>query len=644
MLNEETPPPPRRPDNFVDPTGDARSLDDRTGFGVAEVLARTIAELDPELPDEDAVWEAFIGWTRRDRREYIEAVRRTRHSIFYYQLQELYEFGMERLGRDDVPAVAGRAFADTVYEENLPSLLLIALGSSGSFQDAIVEVFKSYLYRYTGGRYLLVGENLPEETVLTIRSRTPEAGLKYCQQYGLDPLRAFRNSFLYIGGAIGGLFERIVADFRKDGFRLEPLKGLGKIHSPVTASDRFAFEAITQTLIGYIRRVETIQSDLAEDERLESDLIIGSDLMRETWNRIRRASRSEEIVLLRGESGTGKSFIARKIHGLSERRDRPFIEVCLSSDVGSDNMVQSDLFGHEKGAFTGASEQKKGLFSLADGGTIFLDEIGDASGELQAKLLRVMESCTFKRLGGTSDLSVDVRVITATNRDLEKMVENGTFRQDLYYRLNVIPIELPPLRERPEEIPALAELLLARANRGRSAGVRLTETMASRLRGYLWPGNIRELDHAMKHAAAMAEGAEITVVDLPPAARAALESASEVPAAEKEGAPGAPSPPAGGEAGGQVVDTESLRKAVRRLGPAGLEEIGGSAATFDFPVHVDYAKRRYLAVLIDELGGDLRLIGQLWDRGSEKTLRKLVKEYGLAERLEAARERSRRPN
>jgi transcriptional regulator with PAS, ATPase and Fis domain len=154
----------------------------------------------------------------------------------------------------------------------------------------------------------------------------------------------------------------------------------------------------------------------------------------------------ENLTVGVGKTGTGKSHLARRIHLLSKRRDKPFIEVALTSDIGADNLIESELFGHEKGAFTGASEQKQGLFSLADGGTIFLDEIGDATADLQAKLLRVLEMKRFRRLGGVKDLEVDVRVIVATNRDLERAVADGKFRQDLYYRLNVISIRLPALR------------------------------------------------------------------------------------------------------------------------------------------------------------------------------------------------------
>jgi serine/threonine protein kinase len=486
------------------------TLDDRTSWPVAGILVKTIAALSPTFADVDAVWDAFMKWTKRDRREY-ELVRRTAHSIFYYQLQDCYEFGMEHLKRDDLPLLSGRAFSETVYEDMLPQLLQVALRSSGTFQDAIIEVFSSYLYRYTGSRYLLEGEIRPEDTIFHIKSRTPEAGVVYCKQYGLNPVRAFRNSFLYIAGAMEELLTRIVADFKRDQLRAEPLQGMGNLYIPITSADHFAFEGISQTLASYVRRVEERSSNVVQADRLESDLAASSEAMRLTWNRITRASHTDELVLLRGESGTGKSYIAKKIHMLSARSTKPFIEVGLASEIGSDNDIQKDLFGAED-----ELQRQKGLFSLADGGTIFLDEVGDASLELQAKLLRVIEKSTFKRLGGVNDVSVDVRVVAATSLDLEEMVEEGTFRRDLYYRLNVITIHLPPLRERPEDIPALAEYLLNRsAGKGDVEPKLLGEGVAEKLSSYTWPGNIRELDHALKHAATMAEGSRIRYADLP---------------------------------------------------------------------------------------------------------------------------------
>ncbi len=301
----------------------------------------------------------------------------------------------------------------------------------------------------------------------------------------------------------------------------------------------------------------------------------------------------------------------------------------MTSDVGSDNLLQSDLFGHERGAFTGASAPKQGLFSLADGGTIFLDEIGDASPELQARLLRVLESRRFRRLGGVRDIEVDVRVIAATNRNLKVMMEQGTFRSDLFFRLNVIPVHLPPLRERAEDIPELAQLLLARAGHSKRY-VPLPPALADRLDAYSWPGNIRELDHALKHAQALAEGTELTAADFPPEVEQALRD----PLVEYELGP-APAMPRR-SATSPLVDLQALRDTLRAHG-----DVPPSALPPDLPGHIEQIKRMWLGVLIDELGGDLSRIAYYWDRGSEKTLRNLIRAYGLTEELASARARSR---
>ena len=399
---------------------------------------------------------------------------------------------------------------------------------------------------------------------------------------------------------------------------------------PVKSSERLTSEGIVRKVTRYLERLAPGGESAEEDETLDKDLVAGSEAMVETWDRIRRAGRTNEIVLLRGESGTGKSFIARKLHELSERRDKPFVEVAMTADVGSDNLIQSDLFGHEKGAFTGADAQKDGLFSLADGGTIFLDEIGDASEELQARLLRVIEARTFKRLGGVKDITVDVRIIAATNRDLEKMVEEGTFRRDLYYRLSVIPIELPPLRERPEDIPALVDFLLQRiASGGRTREVGLADGLIDDLRSYPWPGNIRELDHALRHAVTMCEGAEITRDDLPASICAFLEGRG------RTGASVLPGP----EAGDSVVNVEALRRAIRSSDPVAS---GTSGSPHDIPAHLEHAKRAYLEVLIEEFNGDLGLIARFWDRSSEKTILKLIRDCGLEEKLKEARDEGRK--
>jgi DNA-binding NtrC family response regulator len=615
----------------------------RTPIFAIESCLRAIVSLAPGIEDEDAAWEAFIAQKRPEDRAYVRAIRSSGHSCFYHLLHELYILGAKLTGRpeQEFTAECGLEFMKRFFQENVFAFLQVALANPGEFQSTIVDIIRMYTYRYTGPKFMVTDEIRTDEIVFTLRYANQAEAIAYLERHGLEGPRSFRNTLSYFGAVYDQFLAYIVEGYAVRSVSTTASGYEGAIHLPVKESDRIEHGVLIGPLTGYVQELARRKEQASEDERLENDLIVGSDAMRQTWERIRRASRSGQIVLLRGESGTGKSFIARKIHELSDRRKRPLIEVGLTSDIGSDNMVQSDLFGHEKGAFTGAGGQKEGLFSLADGGTIFLDEIGDASPEVQAKLLRVIESSTFKRLGAGGDIKVDVRVIVATNRDLEKMVEEGTFRKDLYYRLNVIPIELPPLRERPEDVPALAEFLVARAARSDPAMRKdLAPGLADELRAYPWPGNVRELDHALKYAAAMAEGPEIGRDDLPETVRIPLEKASAkggAEAATSAARDGAPDGPSGRQ---EIVDEEALRSAIRSGDPASM---AGASNTHEIPGHVDHVRRLHLGTLIDEFGGDLSLIGKFWDRGSEKTLRRLIKQYGLAERFEAARARPRRP-
>ncbi|RMG12922.1 MAG: sigma-54-dependent Fis family transcriptional regulator, partial [Deltaproteobacteria bacterium] len=223
---------------------------------------------------------------------------------------------------------------------------------------------------------------------------------------------------------------------------------------------------------------------------------------------IRKAAPSEGRVLICGENGTGKELVARAIHEGSARRDGPFVKLNCAA-VPAD-LVESELFGHEKGAFTGAIAARKGKFELADTGTLFLDEVGDMPAAMQAKLLRVLQEGTFERVGGTKTFTVDVRVIAATNQDLEAMVAEGTFREDLYYRLNVVPLRTPPLREHPQDIPALAEAFLEEARRrNRRPRVVLHPEALDVLQGYDYPGNVRELRNIIERLVILCEGETI---------------------------------------------------------------------------------------------------------------------------------------
>ncbi len=254
---------------------------------------------------------------------------------------------------------------------------------------------------------------------------------------------------------------------------------------------------------------------LAQELGGRNRMIAGeSEAMRQVIAVAQKAAASKSTVLLLGESGTGKELFARSIHEWSERRLKPFVAVNCAG-LGKE-LLESELFGHEKGAFTGAHQLKKGKLELAHGGTVFFDEIGDLALELQTKLLRVLQEREFERVGGTTPISVDLRIIAATNRDLEAAVKSGTFRQDLYHRLNVIALTLPPLRERKEDISALASYFLERfaAETKKNFSV-IADEAREKLIAYDWPGNIRELANVIERAVVLGEGPQLTLHHLP---------------------------------------------------------------------------------------------------------------------------------
>jgi len=242
-------------------------------------------------------------------------------------------------------------------------------------------------------------------------------------------------------------------------------------------------------------------------------LVGASAALREVTEQSRKAADSKSTVLLVGESGTGKEVLARSIHAWSPRAARPFIAVnCVAL---SEELLESELFGHERGAFTGAHQQKPGKFELANHGTIFLDEVGDIRESLQAKLLRVLQEHEFERVGGTKSIRVDIRIIAATNRNLEEAVKSGRFREDLYYRLNVVRLRLPPLRERPEDVPELAAHFLRKycAETGKTMSG-ISPSAIELLCSHRWPGNVRELENAVERAVVLGRGPEISADDL----------------------------------------------------------------------------------------------------------------------------------
>ena len=274
---------------------------------------------------------------------------------------------------------------------------------------------------------------------------------------------------------------------------------------------------------GLAAEVERLRSEL--DAAYDVEGIVASDAgMLAVLETVSKVAPTLATVMIYGESGTGKELIARAVHNLSERATKPFVTV--SAGALPETLLESELFGYEKGAFTGAVTPKPGRFELANGGTLFLDEIGDISPATQVKLLRVLQERRFERLGGTRSIEVDVRVVAATNRDLQQLIADGDFREDLFYRLNVVPVSLPPLRQRAGDIPLLVAHFLEKFNAGAK---RINPPAMEALVKYPWPGNIRELENTIERIVILSHGDEIRVADLPAEVRAGV-SPSDRPA------------------------------------------------------------------------------------------------------------------
>lgn len=260
--------------------------------------------------------------------------------------------------------------------------------------------------------------------------------------------------------------------------------------------------------------LKVVETSLAGLVQIDDDIIGQSEEIERVKKMILKVAVSSSTVLIRGESGSGKERVARAIHKASPRRNEIFQAVNCAAI--NENLLESELFGHEKGSFTGAHAQKKGQFEIADHGSLFLDEIGDLSVPMQAKILRVLQEREVMRVGGARPTKVDVRVIAATNRDLEAMVKDGRFREDLYYRLNIIPINLPPLRNRRDDIPILIDFFISKHSRNSPRKIKgLTASARNLLMNYSWPGNVRQLESAIERALLLCEGDEISVEDLP---------------------------------------------------------------------------------------------------------------------------------
>ncbi|MCR5725405.1 MAG: sigma-54 dependent transcriptional regulator [Treponema sp.] len=317
------------------------------------------------------------------------------------------------------------------------------------------------------------------------------------------------------------------------------LTGHGSIDAAVEAMRDGAYDFLTKPLnldqLGMIvkRALENRELSLKHQQLLKEtsdshslDNIIGkSTEMQRVLNMVRKVADTKASVLITGESGVGKEVFADALHKLSSRRDKSFVKVHCAAL--SETLLESELFGHEKGAFTGADSLHKGRFELAHGGTIFLDEIGEINMSVQIKLLRVLQEKKFERVGGEQTIEVDVRIIAATNRNLEEEVKAGRFRQDLFYRLNVIHLEVPPLRARKDDIPLLLNAFLEKFSTENGKHVTgFDQRSRAALYKYDWPGNIRELENCVESAVVMAGGSEITLEDLPPSVSKATQSES----------------------------------------------------------------------------------------------------------------------
>jgi len=273
------------------------------------------------------------------------------------------------------------------------------------------------------------------------------------------------------------------------------------------------------------RRIEAENVNLHEqlDQKFGLENIVGqSPVMMQIFDIVQQVAPTRATVLIAGETGTGKELIAHALHNLSPRKNGPFVAVHAAAL--SSTLLESELFGHEKGAFTGAVERRVGRFELADGGTIFLDEVGEIEPAMQVKILRVLEERAFERVGGSKTINVDVRLVAATNRDLKKLVSEGKFRDDLFYRLSVVTVDLPPLRERREDIPILISAFIRQCSTDNGKPVReITQEAINTLMAYDWPGNVRELRNTIEQMVVLSRGERLTLRDVPAAIRAGAD-------------------------------------------------------------------------------------------------------------------------
>ena len=383
----------------------------------------------------------------------------------------------------------------------------------------------------SGARVLIVDDDPASRRLLEVRLRPLECDVATAGngEQALTAIRKDAPDLMLLDlqmPKMGGI--EVLRALRKEGIDVPTIviTAHGSIEIAVEAMKEGAYDFITKPVDGnhfdiVVRKAlerEGLKRELelfSEDADKRHRLVIGkSAKMAEAAETARKAAASNATVLLLGESGTGKEIFARAIHNWSERKSQAFVAInCVGL---SKELLESELFGHERGAFTGADQLKKGKMELANGGTVFLDEIGDVSQELQTKLLRFLQEREFDRVGGVRPIHVDVRIIAATNRELEDAVKEDRFREDLYHRLNVIPIKLPPLRERAQDIAPLSQYFLCRFSlESKKSFVEITEDTLAKLAAYHWPGNVRELANTIERAVVLGNGPVLRIEDLP---------------------------------------------------------------------------------------------------------------------------------
>jgi two-component system NtrC family response regulator len=373
--------------------------------------------------------------------------------------------------------------------------------------------------------YLLILETILGDAGYTVTAiPDPETGLHFLEESEVDVVLTDMKMPKLTGQAV---LEHVKKNYPHVPVII--MTAYGSIEAAVEAMKIGAFDYVTKpfsndelllTLDKAYRFAQAQQQNRllrqSLEERYGLHQIIGrAKAMRQVLTLVDKAAPSRSTVLITGESGTGKELVAKALHVSSPRKDAPFITVnCMALGSG---VLESELFGHEKGSFTGAVARRRGRFELADGGTLFLDEIGELSHDLQVKLLRVLQERTFERVGGTESIEVDIRIITATNKDLQEAVAAGTFREDLFYRLNVVNLHLPPLRERREDIPLLAFHFLQKYSKENDKTFKgFSPEAMDYLSAYEWPGNVRQLENVVERCVVLGAGLAIEVEDLPP--------------------------------------------------------------------------------------------------------------------------------